>query len=143
MGTKLCEICGKSPARYICQECGRDVCERCLEPHTWLCAECYRNVEKEVPELEEKDVSVSFSSFMKIFLLGFFLIFIGVAVLIATSLIYGMPDSLGLIVFIGPIPIILGAGRYSLLAIILAIILTILSIAFFISLQKRRIGLSS
>jgi len=123
MGTKLCEICGKSPARYICQQCGRDVCERCLEPHTWLCAECYRNVEKEVPELEEKGVSVSFPFFMKIFLLGFFLIFIGVAVLIATSLIYGMSDSLGIIVFIGPIPIILGAGRYSLLAIILAIIL--------------------
>jgi len=75
---------------------------------------------------------------MKFFLVGFFLVFIGVVILMITTLIYGLPDSVGLIVFIGPIPIILGAGEYSFLTIVLAIILTILSIIFFMILRKQK-----
>lgn len=75
---------------------------------------------------------------MKVFLAGFFLLFIGVVILMIATLIYGLPDSVGLIVFIGPIPIILGAGEYSFLAIMLAVVLTILSITFFMILRKQK-----
>ncbi len=77
---------------------------------------------------------------MKFFLAGFSLIFVGVVIVMIATLIYGLPDSAGLIVFIGPIPIILGAGEYSFLAIVLAVVLTIISIAFFILLRKRRLN---
>lgn len=77
---------------------------------------------------------------MKVFLVGFFLVFIGVVILMIATLIYGLPDSVGLIVFIGPIPIILGAGKYSFLAIMLAIVLTILSIIFFMILRKQKVN---
>jgi len=77
---------------------------------------------------------------MKVFLVGFFLVFIGVVILMIATLIYGLPDSVGLIVFIGPIPIILGAGEYSFLAIMLAVVLTILSIIFFMILRKQKVN---
>lgn len=77
---------------------------------------------------------------MKFFLAGFSLIFLGVVILMIATLIYGLPDSVGLIVFIGPIPIILGAGEYSFLAIVLAVVLTIISITFFILLRKQKVN---
>ena len=75
---------------------------------------------------------------MKVSLIGFSLIFVGLVVVMIATLVHGFPSSAGLIVFIGPIPIILGTGEYSLLAIVLAIIFTILSIAFFIVLRKQK-----
>jgi uncharacterized membrane protein len=75
---------------------------------------------------------------MKVFFLGFSLIFIGMIFLVISSLIYGLPDSLGLIVFIGPIPIVLGAGEYYFLAVALTIILTILGIVFFLILRNKK-----
>ena len=77
---------------------------------------------------------------MKVFLVGFFLVFTGVVILMIATLIYGLPDSVGLVVFIGPIPIILGAGEYSFLAIVLAIVLTILSIVFLMILRKQKVN---
>ena len=138
MGTKPCEICENRPARYVCQECGRNVCERCLELHTWLCTDCWKQLERGVPKLEAEGVLSSLPSSMKVFLIGFSLIFVGVVVVMIATLIHGFPGSAGLIVFIGPIPIVLGTGEYSLLAVVLAIILTIVSIAFFIIFRKQK-----
>lgn len=140
MGARLCEICGNRSARYVCQECGRTVCERCLEPNTWLCTDCWKQLQQEVPSQEAERSLISLPSSIKFLLVGFFLVFIGVVILMIAALIYGLPDSVGLIVFIGPIPIILGAGEYSLLAIMLAIILTILSITFFMILRKQKVN---
>ena len=138
MGTRLCEICGNRSARYVCQECGRNVCERCLEPHTWLCLDCWKRLDQEVGEPEVEGVLASLPSSMKIFLVGFFLVFVGVVIVMIAALMYGLPDSAGLIVFIGPIPIILGAGEYSFLAVVLAITLVILSIILFVALRRRK-----
>jgi len=77
---------------------------------------------------------------MEVFLAGFFLIFIGVVIVMIATLIYGLPDSAGLIIFVGPIPIVLGVGEYSLLAILLAIVVTILSTAFFIVLRRQKVS---
>ena len=140
MGTRLCEICREKSAKYVCQECGRSVCERCLEPNTWLCTDCWKQLQQEVPSQEAERSFTSCPSSMKVFLAGFFLLFIGVVVLMIATLIYGLPDSVGLIVFIGPIPIILGAGEYSFLTIMLAIVLTILSIIFFMILRKQEVN---
>ncbi len=74
---------------------------------------------------------------MKVFLAGFILIFIGMLILMIAGLMGGISQSFGLVVFVGPIPIILGSGKYSLLAILLALILTVLGIIMFIFLRKQ------
>jgi len=70
-------------------------------------------------------------------MLGFALIFVGTIFLIVSSMLYGNAQpTLGAVIFIGPIPIIFGAGPYSIFAILLATILTILGIVFFLLLRK-------
>jgi len=76
---------------------------------------------------------------MKVFLAGFLLIFLGVIILMIAGLMGGTSQSFGLVVFIGPIPIILGAGKYSLLAILLAVLLTIFGIVLFVIFRKWRL----
>lgn len=140
MGTRICELCGERSARYVCQECGRIVCERCMKPYSWLCLECYRKTEGDFPpEMEDYEGTLFQLPFMKIFFLGFLLIFIGMIILIAAAVLSGLKDSFGLIFLIGPIPIIFGAGQFSLPLIILAIALTILCIIVFILLSRRKI----
>jgi uncharacterized membrane protein len=75
---------------------------------------------------------------MQLFFVGFFLAFIGFVVLIiATALQGNLSVSEGLIIFIGPIPIILGSGPYSVFAILLAVILTVIGFIVFFLLRKQ------
>ena len=134
---KICEICGVNPAMYVCSECGRNVCPQCFKLDKWICSDCYRKSEEDhVQNIFEK--SFSFPLFTKIFLAGFLLIFLGMIILMIAGLMGGLSQSFGLIVFIGPIPIILGAGKYSLLAIILAVLLTVMGIILFVIFRKWR-----
>ena len=73
----------------------------------------------------------SYPLFIKIFLIGFLLAFLGMIILMVAGLMEGVSQSSGIIVFIGPIPIMLGVGKPSLLAIFLAILLTIIGIVLF------------
>jgi uncharacterized protein (TIGR00304 family) len=69
---------------------------------------------------------------------GFILMFAGIIILVATSVLQGNMDiSGGGIVFIGPIPIIFGAGPNAFLAILLAAILTIIGFVVFFWLRKK------
>ncbi len=133
MQVRPCNICGKRAARYVCQECGHEVCEMCLEPQTWVCSDCYSRLKPEAPALEAFPLSTPF----KLFLLGFSLIFIGMIFMMITAILSGAPATMGTIIFVGPIPIILGAGPYSIWAIILAIVLTILGVILFVTLRKQ------
>jgi len=75
---------------------------------------------------------------MKLFFVGFFLAFTGFIVLIIAAALQGnLSVSGGLIIFIGPIPIILGSGPYSVFAILLAVILTIIGFIVFLLLRKQ------
>jgi len=74
-----------------------------------------------------------------LFLIGFVLIFAGIVVLIIASALQGNVDiSVGGIVFIGPIPVVFGAGPNAFLAIVLAAILTIIGFIVFLWLRKTR-----
>ena len=133
MHVRQCEICGKRASRYVCQECGRQVCERCLEPHMWICSECYNRLRPKAPVMKP----LSWSMPLKLFFLGFLLIFIGIVFIMITSIFFEVPISIGTVIFVGPIPIVLGAGPYSIWAIILAVALTALGIGLFILLRKQ------
>jgi uncharacterized membrane protein len=81
---------------------------------------------------------VSSSLPLKLFLFGFVLMFAGVVVLVASALLSGDGTvSGGVVIFVGPIPIILGAGPYASLTVVFAALLTIIGFVMFFWLRKR------
>jgi len=130
--TRVCQICDKRLAKYVCQGCGRIICEVCLEPQTWVCSDCYSHLKE-----ESGGFWVFQSSLFRLLLLSFLLIFIGV-VFMVISVLMGTPVSAGVVVILGPLPIILGVGSYATLALVLAVVLTISSIVMFFLFQRGR-----
>lgn len=133
MGVKVCEICSERAAKYVCQRCGRMVCKECLEPRAWFCSECCVRVKQEASLFE----TISWSIPLNLFLFGFFLIFVGTILVMVAMVLSGTPATFGAVVFVGPIPIVLGAGPNFLWAIALAVVITILGTVLFIIWRKR------
>ena len=127
---KKCAVCGKlSETLYTCQACKREVCGDCFELAAGVCVDCQRRLRVEAP---------SRSLPMTLFFLGFVLMFAGIVIMMAAAVLYGSSTlSGGAVLIVGPIPIILGFGPYSLLAILLAVALTIIWLVFFLTLRKR------
>lgn len=77
--------------------------------------------------------------FMKMFILGFMLMFIGAIILILAALFSGLKVSFGIIFL--PIPIIFGAGEQAVpLMIIASTLAIIIYIVIFIFLIKRKLS---
>jgi len=72
-------------------------------------------------------------------LLGIALVFVGVAVLVVAAVLGGS-GSVGGVIFIGPIPIVFGAGPDSAWLILISLIVATLSIAVFVLSRRRRSG---
>ena len=72
-------------------------------------------------------------------LLGIALVFLGVAVLVVAAVLDGS-GSVGGVIFIGPIPIVFGAGPESTWLILISLIVAALSIAVFVLSRRRRSG---
>jgi uncharacterized membrane protein len=88
------------------------------------------------------------NTFGRLFLLlisGFILAFVGFAILLIAGILSdGGSVSGGAVIFIGPIPIIIGAGVNANWIILFSIVIAILSILmFFIISRKRKFGISS
>ena len=75
-------------------------------------------------------------------LLGIIFVFLGITVLVITSLVLGGSGNVGGVILIGPIPIVFGAGSYSSWLIAISIILTVVSTVIFLVIhrQTRRIN---
>lgn len=75
---------------------------------------------------------------IKLFFVGFFLTFIGFIFLMFSAASQGNSSvSGGIVIFVGPIPIILGAGPHAVFAILLAVVLTIIGLVMFFLLRKQ------
>jgi uncharacterized membrane protein len=75
---------------------------------------------------------------IKLFFVGFFLAFIGFIFMMISTLLQGNSSvSGGLVIFVGPIPIILGVGPYAVFAILLAVTLTVVGLIVFLLLRKK------
>lgn len=135
MQVGTCAMCGKRSARYVCQECGLGVCEVCFEPQTWLCSDCYKSLKPQTQVLKNFGWPIPF----KLFFLGLFLMLIGTIFVVITAILSGETATAGAVIFVGPIPIIVGTWPYSIWAIILAVALTILGIVMFIIWRKRMV----
>jgi len=138
MQIDACDICGKlTAALHVCRLCKRRVCEEHFKPQEGLCSQCYSRLSQATRTIEE-ETWVSAALF-KLFFLGFFLMFVGIVVLIVAAALQGNTSvSIGSVVFVGPIPIILGAGPYSFFAVLLAAILTIVGFVVFFWLRKTK-----
>jgi uncharacterized membrane protein len=94
-------------------------------------------------ETEEEDDDEGFvvsSRFLAFLILGIALVLVGIAVLVVVSLLSSSSSgSVGVVIFIGPFPIVFGAGPNALWLILIGIILAALSVAFFF-VMNRRIG---
>ena len=73
-------------------------------------------------------------------LLGIALVFVGVAVLVVSAVVLGGSGSVCGVIFIGPIPIVFGAGPESTWLILISLIVAALSIAVFVLSRRRRSG---
>ena len=93
-------------------------------------------------ESENEGIGIS-SRLLGFLLLGITLVFAGIAVLVVASLVFGGSVSVGGVILIGPIPIVFGAGSEAGLLIAVSIILTVISIIFFLITNRRARRVSS
>ena len=135
--SQRCEICGNQEARFVCTRCGRRVCPQDFRQGRWVCTVCEPGAPMETPRLR-----VAFPTGLSwIFLVSFALVFIGMIVMIIASFMQGQgATSGGAVILIGPIPIILGGGPESNWLILVAVIITGISLAAFLLARRRTYG---
>lgn len=133
---RQCEVCGTYAARYVCDACGRRVCDACFDPQRWICTMCLG----QPPHGDHGEGYADRRTWLSPLLVtGFFIIFVGVVLMVVAALLSGSGDfSGGAVIFIGPIPIILGSGAFSTPLLVLAILLTIIGLIFFLRERARR-----
>jgi len=133
MTTTPCEVCGRRSARYICQSCGRRICEACLDPWRWTCTACQDKL-AEIPTPSERRSDLVF----KVFLSGFAIVVLGMILMIAASMMPGAEQTSGAaIILIGPIPIGFGYGRFGLEVFALAILFAAVAFVIFLAMWRR------
>jgi uncharacterized membrane protein len=73
-----------------------------------------------------------FGRFFFLFFLGFSFVVVGIIIVVIATLLYGVvPPSFNAIIFIGPFPIVFGAGSESGLMIVAGLLVALLSIILF------------
>jgi uncharacterized membrane protein len=75
----------------------------------------------------------------KLVLVGFLVVFVGVVLLAVSSFFAKSDASSGIIILIGPIPVIIGSGPDALVAMFFAGILMVFSLLLFVF-MRRRVG---
>jgi uncharacterized membrane protein len=93
----------------------------------------------DVGEENEQEPSVS-SRLSWVFAVGFILVFLGVLFIAVAAILGGGSASSGVVIFIGPFPIVFGAGPDAALLILLAVVLAIASLVAFVVLNRKISG---
>ena len=87
-------------------------------------------------EAVEDGVTVSNGLFL-LLISGFVLVFVGIAVIVIASVLYGGGSvSGGVVIFIGPFPIVIGAGPDVSVIILVSVILAVLSVVVFLVMNR-------
>jgi uncharacterized membrane protein len=74
-------------------------------------------------------------------MLGFLMAFVGIMILMVATAFYGQGSaSFGVVVFIGPIPIVVGAGPQATWIVLFAIILAALSVIMYLMMRKGAVN---
>jgi uncharacterized membrane protein len=135
MPTPLCQLCGLRQATYVCQSCGRTACTNCFNPEQWTCTGCFA---KNDAPLRRENADSKMPMVTLLFSVAFAMIMIGMLLITAGSTSGSNSGvSGGAVILIGPIPIILGTGPYSFEMIVLAAVLTVLALGFFLLIRRK------
>lgn len=123
----LCALCATRDASYVCHNCGRAACGNCFDPTQWRCTGCGDVLGKQEPVISSR-----LPMAIWLFFVAFAMISVGMF-LMALGLGGNMSGIRGgAVILIGPIPIILGSGSYSVLTIVLAAVVTVLAVIVFL-----------
>ncbi|MEM4243704.1 MAG: hypothetical protein QXP44_02760 [Candidatus Bathyarchaeia archaeon] len=88
-------------------------------------------------ESSEED-ALAFSKFSALLIIGMALIVVGIMVILLVAVLYGGGSaSASAIIFIGPFPIIIGAGPDATWIVPISIIIAILSIVVFLVMNRK------
>ena len=88
------------------------------------------------PEEAAEGVPVS-SRFLLLLFFGFALVIVGIIVVIASVLLSGGSASFGGVIFIGPFPIVFGAGPDVAWLITIAIVIAVISVVLLLIMRRR------
>ena len=87
-------------------------------------------------ETEDEGINVSDRLF-SLLILGVAFVFVGIVILAVVSLVLGGSGSVGVVIFIGPFPVVFGSGPSATWLILIGIVIAVLSVAFFLVMNKR------
>jgi len=90
----------------------------------------------EKSENDDEGVMVS-NRFFMLLILGFAFVIVGIIIILATAVFNSGSTSFGGVIFIGPFPIVFGAGPDAAWLIAIGIVVTILSIIVFLIMRRR------
>ncbi|WP_309493240.1 hypothetical protein [Candidatus Hecatella orcuttiae] len=140
-----CEVCFRRRARYVCQECGRKVCERCVNPWNWTCLGCRptSSEREETAETYSSGSPPSLGLLPYLLTLGFMAIFAGMTLVFLAVVLGGVPSEGSGFFFIWPFPLIFGFGsggdvqsaQFSIIAV-MAVFLMLVLVAVFLWLGR-------
>jgi uncharacterized membrane protein len=83
------------------------------------------------------DEATGVSKVLVLFVLGFFIVLLGIIILAVATLASGGSASFGGVMFVGPIPIVFGAGPQAAWLILFAIVLSALSVILLLLMRRR------
>jgi uncharacterized membrane protein len=96
-----------------------------------------RIADEKSQETAEEGVTVSIRLFLFL-ILGCVLVFVGIIVILIDAVLYGGGSaSAGAIIFIGPFPIVIGAGPDATLIVLFSVILAVLSVVVFLVMNRK------
>lgn len=83
------------------------------------------------------DGSSVFQRLLMFFVIGFFMICAGIIILIVAVVLSNGYTGFGVLIFIGPFPIVIGAGPQTTWMVLFVLVLAILSITMFMILHRK------
>jgi uncharacterized membrane protein len=87
---------------------------------------------------EDEDAGIAVSrGFFLLLILGFILVFVGITIVLVASMLLGGSASFGAVIFIGPFPIVIGAGPEATLLVLLGIILAVVSVVMLLVMRRK------
>jgi uncharacterized membrane protein len=91
---------------------------------------------EESPEDVETGVAVS-GRMLTLFFVGFAVIVVGIILVVLASALSGGSGSVGGVIFIGPFPIVFGAGPDATWLIVISLVIAVLMLVLFFAWRRR------
>ena len=96
-----------------------------------------RSADEENREIVEEGITVS-SRFLLLLILGFAIVIVGIILILIAAVLYGGGSAnAGAVIFIGPFPIVIGAGPDVTWIVLFSIILAVLSVVMFLVMNRK------